>query len=84
MEKRAEILEGLKNIFKMAMGTASVELDTISKDTVLTTDLGLTSVGILYVVIAVEEYFGIRFDDVGAADFNTVGDVIDYIEKKTA
>ena len=38
--------------------------------------------GVLYVVIAIEEFFNIRFDDVGFADFDTVGDVINYVEAK--
>ena len=38
--------------------------------------------GVLYIAIGIEESFGIRFDDVGFGDFKTVGDVIDYIEKK--
>jgi acyl carrier protein len=38
----------------------------------------------LYCVIAIEEFFGIQFNDVGFGDFSTIGDVIDYIEKKLA
>ncbi|MBQ1210811.1 MAG: hypothetical protein IIX68_03305 [Clostridia bacterium] len=45
-------------------------------------DLGLTSVGVLYNVIAIEEFFNIRFDDVGFADLKTVGEVVDYIDQK--
>ena len=33
-------------------------------------------------VIAIEEEFGIRFDDVGASDFVLLSDVVDYIEEK--
>lgn len=80
---RNEILEKLKDIFKMAMRNTSVDIDTISEDTQLANELGLTSVGILYVVIAIEEFFDIRFDDVGASDFKTVGDVVNYVEKKS-
>ncbi len=36
----------------------------------------------LYMVIAIEEEFGIRFDDVGASDFVLLSDVVDYIEEK--
>ena len=43
---------------------------------------GLNSVNILYMVIAIEEAFGIYFDDVGVNSFSTVGEVIDYIEGK--
>ena len=79
---RAEIRERLNEIFKMAVGDSSIDLDSCGDNANLVTDLGLNSVGILYVVIAIEEFFSIRFDDVGAGDFTTVGDVIDYIEKK--
>ncbi len=82
MDTRNEILEKLKDIFKMAMRNTSVDLDAITDDTQLFSELGLSSVGILYVVIAIEEFFDIRFDDVGASDFKTVGDVVDYIENK--
>ena len=33
-------------------------------------------------VIAVEEEFGVRFENVGAADFRTLGDVVDYLEAR--
>ncbi len=69
---------------KLAMPASDLDLNSLSEDSNLLTDVGLTSVGILYVVIAIEEFFNIRFDDVGFADFKTIRDVIDYIEKKTA
>ena len=55
----------------------------IGEDAVLTDDLGLNSVGVLYIVIAIEELFGIEFESVGFNDFKTLGDVMDYIEEKT-
>ena len=80
---RIEIMEKLRDILTMAMGDASAELlANCTEDSSLTSDLALNSVGMLYVVIAIEEFFGIQFDDVGFGDFNTVRDVIDYIEKK--
>ena len=54
----------------------------MTEDSDLNTDLGLSSVGILYIVIAIEEMFNIRMDDVSFGDFKTVRDVADYIEKK--
>ena len=68
---------------QMAMPNAELDVASLTEQSNLVTDLGLSSVGVLYVVIAIEEFFDIRFDDVGFADFKTVGDVIDYIEKKT-
>ena len=82
---RNEIIEKLKDVLKMAMGeSAEPFLEKCDENANLTTDLGLNSVGILYVVIAIEEFFSIQFDDVGFNDFQTVGDVINYIEAKTA
>ncbi len=80
---RNEIKEKLADVMRMAMPTESIDIQTLNEQSDLVADVGLSSVGILYVVIAIEEFFGIRFDDVGFADFKTVCDVIDYIEKKT-
>ncbi|MBQ2717176.1 MAG: acyl carrier protein [Clostridia bacterium] len=79
---RTEIIEKLKEVLIMALGNNADALETWTEESSLTTDLGLNSVGILYVVIAIEEFFNIRFDDVGFNDFSTVKSVIDYIEKK--
>ena len=81
---RIEIMEKLRDILAMAMGDAAAEmLANCTEDSSLTVDLALNSVGMLYVVIAIEEFFGIQFDDVGFGDFSTVRDVVDYIEKKS-
>ncbi len=79
---RAEISEKLKEVFSIAMGPAGANATDYNESSNLITDMGLNSVGILYVVIAIEEYFSIQFDDVGFNDFKTVGDVITYIENK--
>ena len=79
---RNEIFEKLKEVLVMVMPTLELGDAEITENANLANDIGLSSVGVLYVVIAIEEFFGIRFDDVGFADFQTIGDVIDYIEKK--
>ena len=78
---RAEILEKLKEIAEMTVQDPTV-LAKMDEDADLNTDLGLSSVGILYIAIAIEELFNIRMDDVSFGDFKTVRDVADYIEKK--
>ena len=78
---REEIKEQLKEVFNLATNGANTDKE-FKEDALLTTDLGLNSVGVLYVVIAIEEFFKIQFDDVGFGDFKTVKDVIDYIEQK--
>lgn len=77
---RTEIIEKLKEILRAADNSAADECNEQSN---LALDLGLNSVNILYLVIAVEEMFGIEFDDVvGINAFATIGDVADYIERK--
>ena len=79
---RSEIFEKLQEVLQMVMPTLNVSETEITEESNLVNDIGLSSAGILYVVIVIEEFFVIRFDDVGFADFETIKDVIDYIEKK--
>lgn len=79
---RSEIIAKLGDIFHMVVGENSVDLADCDENTNLVDDLGLNSVGILYLVIAIEEFFNIRFDDVGTSDLKTVGQVVDYIQDK--
>lgn len=82
MLNRQEIIDNLKDILISATDNTNVDLDSITEDSNLTSDVGLTSVAILYMVIAIEETFDIRFDGAGVNDFATLGQVVDYIEEK--
>ena len=79
---RQEILSKLKDAYKTVMGKEPGA--EFSCDSDLRTDMGLTSVGMLYFVIVIETLFSIRFENVGTNDFKTLGDVVSYIEKATA
>ena len=79
---RQEIKTKLCEIMKLAMPQLDMTEETMNESANLAGDLGLSSVGVLYVVIGIEEMFGIRFDDVGFSDFDTLIDVIDYIARK--
>ena len=80
---RQEIKNRLFEIMKLAMPNLEINDSTVNEAATLAGDLGLSSVGLLYVVIGMEETFNIRFDDVGFSDFETLGSVVDYIERKT-
>ncbi|MBR2988201.1 MAG: acyl carrier protein [Clostridia bacterium] len=83
--ERSDIVEKLREILQLALGANADEvLAKCTEESNLTTDLGLNSVGILYVVIGIEEIFSVSFEGVSFGDFKTVGDVVDYIEKYTA
>lgn len=79
---REEITERLRDILISAGGNGNEQIyRNCTEESDLSADLGLSSIGMLYIVIAVEESFGIRFTNVGMSDFRTVKDVIDYIEE---
>lgn len=76
---RSEVFEKLKEIIKQAAPSQSALIEAADESADLRTDIGLNSIGVLYIVISIEASFDISFDDVSFGDFNTVGDVIDYI-----
>lgn len=80
--KRTEIIEKLRDILRATDDRNQDAVNACTEQSRLVADLGFTSVSMLYMVIAVEEEFGIRFENVGAADFQTLGDVVDYLEAR--
>jgi len=79
---RNEIIAKLKEIIISADSSLEARTDSVTEDTRIMQDLGLSSIGMLYIAIAIEEVFGIRFDNVGISDFVTVRSIVDYIEGK--
>ena len=79
---RTEIIDKLKEIILQATGNDPSSLDGCTEASNLTTDLGMNSIALLFVVIAIEETFDICFEEDSVADFKTVGDVVDYIENE--
>ena len=79
---RTEIVERLREILLAADDRNRDKVLACTEDSRLVGDLGFSSVSMLYMVIAIEEELGIRFDNVGASDFETLGDVVTYIEGK--
>lgn len=59
------------------------EIDTkdITPDSNLKTDLGMKSIGMLYMAMAIEERFKIRFNNEDFEKITTVRDIIDRIEQ---
>ena len=82
MLSREEILQGLKRILLIMDPNKKDAINNADEITRLQEDLGLASVSLLYLVVAIEEEFGIEFDELGVEDFKTVGQTIDYIESK--
>ena len=76
---RTEIFNKLKDCFKEMF--PDFDTDKVSEESLLREDLGLTSVTLIYLVLAIENEFEISLDDVSFSSFKTIGNVIDYIEK---
>lgn len=79
---RDEIIAKLRTILINADEKYAAMADSIDVDSSLANDLGLTSIGMLYLVIVIENTFSIQFENVGIDDFKTFGDMVDYIESK--
>lgn len=77
---RKDILEDLKEILQLIK--PSLDLSTVNEDTQLISDIGLDSLTIMLLSLAIENKFKIKFE--GALKFNTVCDVIDYITQAKA
>jgi acyl carrier protein len=58
-----------------------VETTSISPDSSLK-DVGINSIGMLYMAMALEEEFSIKFNNDDFAKISTVNDVINCIEEK--
>ena len=77
---RTEIREKLTDILISADESMREKAASASDGTLLRDELGLSSVAMLYMMLAIEEEFSFRFGDVGVSDFETLGSVVDYIE----
>ncbi len=58
-----------------------IDLNKISEDTQLKTDLGLNSLAMMNIVVELEDAFGVEIDESTAMEFVTVGDVLAYLNK---
>lgn len=72
---REEVLAELKEVVKVVR--PALDLDTVTFDTRLVEDLGLDSLSMLLVAMALENRFGIRFDS--QQQFQTVTDACDAV-----
>jgi len=74
---REEILTGLKEV--MSLVKPKLDLSKVTESSNLITDLGIDSLSMLLLSLGVENKFGFQFTE--QKPFQTVAEVIDYIEK---
>ena len=60
----------------------NLSADAITMEAELTGDLGINSLELADLVYACEEKFNVEIDDDHLHNFNTVGDVVRYLESK--
>ena len=70
------ILERIQKIMK-----DQFEIETVRGDMKIRDDFGLDSIGILELVLAIEEEFQIKVEDDKMDDIITIDDIVSYIEK---
>lgn len=74
------ILEKIKDIMEEELGKDKNEV-TLESDIIK--DLGLDSLDIVTLIMAVEDEYGFTADDDEIVNLKTVGDVVKYIENAT-
>lgn len=67
-----------------AVFEGEIDVTAIKPEALLREDIGINSIGILYMAMALEEEFKIKFTNDDFTDITTVADVIRVIEKKGA
>ena len=70
------MLETLKEILERI--APEVDVGTITEKTKLVDDLGFDSMSMMLLSLEIEEAFGFRFEE--TVRFDTIGDVIKYVE----
>lgn len=73
--------ERLIKVFK-AVFEDEIDTSKLSEEANLRDDVGINSIGMLYMAMALEEEFGIKFVNEDFAKIATVSDVISVIEEK--
>lgn len=57
------------------------QIDNISTQTNIKTDLGLTSFDFIHLIVLIEDTFGVELEEEKYRSIHTVGELMEYIEK---
>ena len=77
------MLERLKPLLEQVF-EGQIPSEGVTEASRLIEDMGMDSIGLLYMAMAIEEEFGIAFDNEDFPRLKTVGDVIDLLTEKGA
>lgn len=67
-----------------AVFEGEIDISAITPESSLRNDIGINSIGILYMALAIEEEFGIKFTNDDFVDILKVSDVVAIIDKKVS
>ncbi|MBR5223476.1 MAG: acyl carrier protein [Clostridia bacterium] len=75
-----------ERLLKVFSAVFDGEIDTknISLNSNLRQDVEINSIGLLYMAMAIEEEFGIKFNNEDFLNISTISDVVNIIEEKAA
>lgn len=73
-----EIFERLKKLIAQSM--PDVNVDNVTEDTRLLEDLKFDSLGMMMLAMAMEDEFGISFDE--PVNFATIKDVLEFVKAR--
>ena len=74
-----EVFEKVKNLFVEELG---IDADKVTMEAKLEENLEIDSLGIVEVVMAFEDEFGIEIDDDELTDVGTVGQAVNLLHSK--
>lgn len=75
------VFDRLKKVFD-AVFEGDVDVNAVKETDDLREDVGINSIGMLYMAMAIEEEFGVKFTNDDFPSLKTVADVISCIEAK--
>ena len=59
-----------------------VDADKVTEDALMIDDLGADSANLMMLIMDLEEEFGMTVEDDALGAIKTVGDIVDYIQKR--
>lgn len=76
-----ETFDILVDIFKNILPDSELDFETVTPNMNIIEDLGLNSIGLMYLVLAIEQEFDVELHNSSIEKFKTIQDVIDFIEE---
>lgn len=70
------------NVVEIIAKYQDIKAEEIHRDSHLIYDLSLSSLEVVEMVCELEESFGMEIPDADIGQFKTIGDIVEYLEKK--